>query len=625
MKLKSTIKTGLITGLLAAVVCACGAGSVTGDSSSAPGVPSNITATQGTLEDGVVINWDDAGDAEYYIIYKALDTPEAFKVVANRVTTNTYTDTPVSSGRTFYYRVAAGSGNSWSEPSGEVKGFALKGTPMPPESVSIPVNQIGQVTLVWDDVINADSYNIYRCDVKYGTYVKINSEAVTAESYTDTTAAADKKYYYKIVPVNEHGEGAGSNVISGSALQQIPVWPGAATLTATDATYGEKVRITWTAADYAATYIVLRAPEVEGAEGEYTVIADNVTGLLFDDRDTEIADMTAYYYRVVAVSTGGQSDSGLSDAGSVNRAIPAEVNPPATVKASKGKTNVITVTWSEVSGANGGYTVYRSTSASFTSPVVIANRINPAVVDGNVVYDDTSMSPVADKVTYYYKVTAWSVAGSNWVESAFSASAVEGNTNPAAPGIPVNIVSSMSYDGGTVTVSWSAADTWTKRYTVYRSDNGIDGDYNLISQNQVGTSITESLVADGGTVEAGVEYFYKVVALNDVGESAQSSGTSAIFTLRVPTNLTVKTKYNYDLYCTYTYTVTWTAVKGATGYEVGFYYSSSWHNVIVSGAGAATLTWKSPNYGGSTYNVRIRAINETPDPDIYSAYSAEVN
>lgn len=628
MKLKNTIKTGLITGLLAAVVCACGAGSVTGDSSSAPGVPSNITATQGTLEDGVVLNWDDAGDAEYYVIYKALDTPEAFKVVANRVTTNTYTDTPVSSGRTFYYRVAAGSGNSWSVPSAEVKGFALKGTPMPPASVSIPVNQIGQVTLVWDDVVNADSYNIYRCDVKYGTYVKINSEVVTAETFTDTTAAADKKYYYKIVPVNEHGEGAGSSVISGSALQQVPVWPGAATLTATDATYGEKVRITWTAADYAAAYIVLRAPEVDGAAGEYAVIADNVTGLVFDDRDTDIADMTAYYYRVVAVSTGGQSDSGLSDPGSVNRAIPAEVNPPATVKASNGLINMIRITWSEVSGANGGYTVYRSTSSSFTSPVKIADKIIPAVVDGSVIYYDTTMAPVADRVTYYYKVTAWSVAGVNEVESGMNASSAEGFTNPDLPGVPVNIVGSMNYTDGSITVSWSAADSWTRQYTVYRSDDGGEN-YNLICQNQTGTSITETLVADGGTVEAGIEYLYQIKAINSLGqESALSSDTSAMFTLRVPTNFKVTSKYNYDWYCTYTYTVTWTAVKGATGYEVGYYYSDEWHLIGIANPATTTVTFKSPNYGGGSYPVRIRSINTTPDiegdEDIYSDYSAEV-
>lgn len=631
MKLKSMLKTGLIAGLLAAVVCACsGAGSVTSNGSVTPDVPSNVTATRGTLEESVVINWDAVGDAEYYIIYKALDSPESFKVVANRVAGNTYTDTPVSSGRTFYYKVAAGNGNSWSAPGTEVMGFALKGSPMPPASVTIPVNRIDQVTLAWDAVINADSYNVYRCDVKYGTYDKLNTEAVTAATYTDSTATADKKYYYKIVSVNEYGEGAASNVISGTALQKVPVWSVASTLTATDATYGEKVRITWTAADYAASYTVLRAPRIEVAPGEYTVgeysvIADNVTGLVYDDRDTDIADMIPYYYRVVAVSSGGQADSGLSDSGSVNRAIPAEVDPPETVRASKGLTNVITVTWNEVENANGGYSVYRSTSSSFTSPVKIVDKYIASAVDGKISFNDTTMAPVADRVYYYYKVTAWSVSGVNEMESAFNASAADGYTNPSAPGVPVNITSSMNYDSGTITVTWTRADNWTKRYTIYRSDNGIDGDYNLISENQTGTSITEALVVNEGTVEAGVGYYYKIKAINDVGESSQSSGTSATFTLRVPANLAVSTKYNWDLYCTYTYTITWTAVKGATGYEVGIYHDKAWENITVGGGSSATLTWKSDNYGGAGYNVRIRAINATPDPDIFSGYSAVVN
>ncbi|NLV66175.1 MAG: hypothetical protein GXY14_00735 [Spirochaetes bacterium] len=629
MKLKKMINAGILTGLFAVIVCACGgAGSLSGNSSAAPDVPSGVTATQGTLEEGVLINWDDAGDAEYYIVYKALDTPESFKVVATRVMTNSYTDTPVSSGRIFYYRVAAGNGNSWSEPGTEVMGFALKGTPMPPASVTIPVNQIGQVTLEWDAVINADSYNVYRCDVKYGTYAKLNSEAITSATYTDTTALADKKYYYKIVPVNEYGEGAESVIISGSALQQIPVWSGTVVLTATDETFGEKVMITWTAADYAATYTVLRAPEVEGAAGEYAVIAENVTGLAFDDRDTDISDKTPYYYRVVAVSSGGQTDSGLSDAGSVDRSKPAQVNPPATVRASKGSINVITVTWSEVPEANGGYSVYRSSSSSFTLPIKVADKFTAAAVEGKISFDDTTMAPVADRETYYYKVTAWSVAGVNEVESGMNASSAEGFTNPDLPGVPVNIVGSMNYTDGSITVSWSAADSWTRQYTVYRSDDGGEN-YNLICQNQTGTSITETLVADGGTVEAGIEYLYQIKAINSLGqESALSSDTSAMFTLRVPTNFQVTSKYNYDWYCTYTYTVTWTAVKGATGYEVGYYYSDEWHLIGIANPATTTVTFKSPNYGGGSYPVRIRSINTTPDiegdEDIYSDYSAEV-
>jgi len=623
MKLKSLIKSLIMTFIFSAFVSACGGSTISENESFVPAVPSGITATEGTLEDSVLVQWDAVGDAEYYIIYKALDTPESFKVISTRVVGLSYSDTPVSSGRTFYYRVAAGTGNKWSDPGAEVRGFALKGAPVSPDSFTIAGNEIGQVTLNWSNVINADSYNIYRCDVKYGTYVKINAEAVESLSYTDTDVIADKKYYYKIIAVNEYGEGVASEIISGTALQQVPEWPDPVSISASDQTFGEKVVVEWPEAQYASNYAVYRAPDNEGVPGEFALIAENVTGLVYEDRDTTLEGdpdhPVLYYYTVVAVSSGGQADSGVWDTGGVNKLIPAVVNPPTTVTASKGKTNVITVTWSEVSDANGGYSVYRSTSSSFTSPVKVADRIT------GLTFDDTTMAPVSDTETYYYKVSAWSVAGEIAVESGMTALTASGFTYPDIPGVPINIVSAMNYDNGTITLSWNAADSWTKRYTIYRSDNGIDGDYNLISENQTVTSLTEELVIQDGSIEAGVEYYYKVIALNDMGVSGESSGTAAMFTLRVPTNLSVSTKYNWDVACTYTYTITWTAVKGATGYEVGIHHDGDWDNITVSGGGTTTLTWKSDNYGGSGYNVRIRAINATPDPDIYSAYSAEVN
>jgi fibronectin type 3 domain-containing protein len=627
MKLKSFFKSLLITGFLAFVLSACGTDTVT-SSDAGDGTPlvapSSVSATQGTLEDSVLLNWDAVEGARYYVIYKAIETPESFKAIASAVTGLSYSDTPVSSGRTFYYRVAAARGSIWGAPSAEVMGFALKGAPMSPESVSIPVNEIGQITLNWDGVINADSYNVYRCNVKYGTYAKINAADITETSFTDTTVDPDVKYYYKVVPVNEYGEGAQSEIISGSALQQVPVWPGTPVLSATDATFGEKVRITWTEADYAASYTIMRAPDEGGFAGEYSMIAENVTGLVYEDKDTTIEDMTPYYYRVIALSSGGQSDSGLSETGSVDRSIPAELNPPTTVRASRGMTNVITITWSEVGGANGGYTIYRSTSSTFTSPVIVADKISPAVVEGNVAYDDTSMAPVSDRTTFFYKITAWSTSGVNEMESAMNATAAEGYANPDVPGVPGNLVSSMDYNAGTITVSWSAADSWTKRYTIYRSDNGIDGDYNLISENQTGTSMTEELAVNEGTIEAGVEYFYQVRAVNDIGSSALSDGRSATFTLRVPTNLAVDSSYNWDWYATYTYTVTWTAVKGATAYQVEYYRQDVWNVIDVAGGNTATLTFNSPNYGGGSYPVRIRAVNTTPDPVVYGGYSAQV-
>ena len=198
---------------------------------------------------------------------------------------------------------------------------------------------------------------------------------------------------------------------------------------------------------------------------------------------------------------------------------------------------------------------------------------------------------------------------------------------PAAPLVPINIASSMNYNAGTLTVSWQPADTCTKTYDVYRSENGINGTYNLVSSNQTATSFTDELFGQNdSTIQAGVEYYYKIEAKNTTSTSGKSTGTLAVFTLNVPANLAVSTKYNWDGGCTYSYTIIWSTVKGATGYEVGIYYNSTWNIQQVSGNSTNTLVWKTPNYGRSDYNVKIRAKNATPNNGVkYSNWSVEVN
>jgi len=268
-----------------------------------------------------------------------------------------------------------------------------------------------------------------------------------------------------------------------------------------------------------------------------------------------------------------------------------------------------------------GYRVYRSENSDFSGAVEVANYV------AGISCDDTSMSPLPDPKQYYYKASTLSIGSTGTIsESEMSATATLGLAKPAVPLVPVSITSTMNYNAGTLTVSWQAGDTCTKTYDVYRSENGVNGTYNLVSEKQTGTSFMDELSGqNSGTIQAGVEYYYKIQARNSTGVSDLSGGTLSTFTLNVPANLSVSTKYNWDGGCTYTYTITWSTVKGTTGYEVGIYHDSAWDVQTVSGGTTGTLTWKSDNYGGSGYNVRIRSKNATPDPDTYSSWSAEVN
>jgi len=256
--MKNLVNSIIVSGVIAVLASACGVDMVGREVvNTEPAVPGSVTATQGTLEESVTVSWEGASNAEYYVVYKAVDTPDNFRVINTRVLGLSFSDTPAASGRDFYYKVAAGNGTVWSNPSSEARGFALKGVPSPPASVTVSSNVIGRIELAWSAVVNATGYNLYRCDVRYGSYVKINTDPITDPAYVDTSVSPDDTCYYRVAAVNDHGEGAATVASGGLALQQVPVW-GTVNLSASDNQFGDQIVVSWDAAAHAASGASLR-------------------------------------------------------------------------------------------------------------------------------------------------------------------------------------------------------------------------------------------------------------------------------------------------------------------------------------------------------------------------------
>ena len=96
-----------------------------------------------------------------------------------------------------------------------------------------PSNGIDGVTITWNALSGATSYNVYRSDPAYngsgtyGSYTKINTSPVTGTSFLDDYGAWNgdpstfrrliNVYRYKVTTVNAAGEGAMSTYDEGSA------------------------------------------------------------------------------------------------------------------------------------------------------------------------------------------------------------------------------------------------------------------------------------------------------------------------------------------------------------------------------------------------------------------------
>jgi subtilase family serine protease len=248
--------------------------------------------------------------------------------------------------------------------------------------------------------------------------------------------------------------------------------------------------------------------------------------------------------------TGLGTPNGLTafTAGPVVTTVPTA---PAGLVASGGSA-VINLSWAAPSSNGGsaitGYKIYRG-SASGAETLL-------TTVGTSTSYSD---SAVVSGATYYYKVTAVNSVG----EGPKSNEASAGLVVTTVPTAPTGLVAS----GGSsvVTLSWAAPSSnggsAITGYKIYRGASS--GTESLLTS--VGTTASYSDTA----VFSGTTYFYKVTAVNGIGEGPQSNESSATTNKATlpsaPRNLSARTATQRGV------TLTWSAPSSNGGSPVSSY------------------------------------------------------
>ncbi len=149
----------------------------------------------------VKLTWSGVDGATGYRIYRSTSKTSGFKKIKS-ITTNskvTYTNSGISCGTTYYYRVRAYRLIDGIYYFGEYSPVvAGKPVPAKPGSLSVAKYSRKKVKLSWNKVAGASGYRIYRSKSKSSGFSKIKT--ITSGSkltYTKTTARK-VKYYYKI-------------------------------------------------------------------------------------------------------------------------------------------------------------------------------------------------------------------------------------------------------------------------------------------------------------------------------------------------------------------------------------------------------------------------------------------
>lgn len=270
--------------------------------------------------------------------------------------------------------------------------------PLPAPTGLTAVAGNATVTLSWDEVTGARSYNVKRATSAAGPF-GIVGPGITGLNYADNTVQNGLSYYYVVSAVNEVGEGANSAPVSATPNVPPPPAPTGVMATAGDA----QVQLTWTGSSGAGSYNVKRALN---ASGPYTTIR-SVTGSSFTD--TTVANGTTYYYVVSAVNGGGESAN--SDYVSATPKAPPLPAPTGLAATSGPRAGQITLSWNKTPGAI-SYRVKRSSVLG--GPYTLIKSVpKPTYTDGKL----------RSKAAYYYVVTAVNGSGESAPSAEKSATA----------------------------------------------------------------------------------------------------------------------------------------------------------------------------------------------------------
>jgi fibronectin type 3 domain-containing protein len=300
--------------------------------------------------------------------------------------------------------------NSWSMATEN-----LPSHPAPPAAPTVvtATGGAGQVTVSWQVVSRASSYNIYWSTTSGVTTATGTKITAATSPHIHTGLANSTSYYYIVTAVNSVGESAASSQASATtnAAPPTPTVPAAPSgVTATGGT--RQVTVAWPAVAGATSYNIYWST----TSGVTKANGTRITGTTSPAVHSSLTDGTTYYYIVTAVNSVGESAPSAQLSAATLSATPTVPLAPTGIVASGGNKQV-TVTWPAVSSAT-SYNLYWSTTTGVTTATgtKITGATSPYLHSG-----------LADSTAYYYVLTAVNSAG----ESAASPQVTAATTAPA--------------------------------------------------------------------------------------------------------------------------------------------------------------------------------------------------
>ena len=422
---------------------------------------------------------------------------------------------------------------------------STQSAPNPPSGLGATAGN-GSVALSWTASTGATSYSVYRGTSAGGeSATAIGSVNAPTVSYNDTGLTNGTKYYYIVKAFNAAGSSGASNESFATPAGSEGPYQGTAW----------PIPGTVQAENYdtGGEGVAYHDAEAANQGGQY--------------RTTEGVDVET------TSDTGGGYDEGWNMVGEWQRYtvnVSTAGTYTVTFRVANGNTTNGTFHLQNASGTNLSGTVTVTPSGGWqTWKNVTANVTLPAGQQILTVWDDGS--------NYNLNYMSFALQGGNTAPTAVTLSASAGNTQ--------------------VTLTWTGGTgTPTPTFNVLRGTSSG-------TETQIASNVTSPYTNIGLT--NGTQYFYKVQAVNSVGTATSNevSATPAGGAPAAPTNLAATSPSAGHI------NLTWTAVSGATSYQV-------FRGTSAGGEGATAIGTPSTNSyadsgltDGTKYYYTVKSVN----------------
>lgn len=287
----------------------------TGVTSAADLLAPSLSATA-VSSSQINLSWTDPNNTDTGLtVQRSLSAASGFVTVANLgKTASSYSNTGLAAGTTYYYRVQAtgrkGTVSPFSNVAGATTGTSVPTptptpapTPAAPSALAASAASSSQINLSWsDNSSNETGFKVERATSSAGPWGQVGT--TPASSYSDAGLAGSTTYWYRVRAYNTSGDSGYSNSASAttSASTTAPAAPGNL---AAGSSSPSQISLSWL--DNSTNENGFKIERAASATGTWSQVGTAAAGAISYVDGTGLAASTAYWYRVRAYNTAGDS------------------------------------------------------------------------------------------------------------------------------------------------------------------------------------------------------------------------------------------------------------------------------------------------------------------------------